>query len=220
MSQYQLNNAFVDNMDPHQQLVASAMRPSAKQVRFRLVDSEGGEYWFVQKEPAKLEAKTLIDMASALLQQLYIRWRANFDQVEIIIPTHVSERTCDVSGQTNEFIYCDKFVVKSFHQNGYDASAIALRTPSFVGEWRNRNFDADIGLEFMRMLDQDSRILELTFHPEVEDFAHGVVDTNKVMQEVADGLHSSLGLLLRSMEYINPLTGESKFYTPVYNPAE
>lgn len=220
MSQYQLNNAFVDNMDPHQQLVASAMRPSAKQVRFRLVDSEGGEYWFVQKTPAKLEAKTLIDMASSLLQQLYIRWRANFDQVEIIIPTVESTRTCDVSGEDCEHIYHDTFVVKSFHQNGYDASAIALRIPAYVGEWRNRNFDADTGLEFIRMLDQDSRILELTFHPDVDDFARGVVSANKVMQEVADSLHSSLGLLLRSMEFINPLTDERKFYTPVYMPAE
>ena len=220
MTQYQLNNAFVDNMDPNQQLVASAMRPSAKQVRFRLVDSEGGEYWFVQKEPAKLEAKVLIDMASALLQQLYIRWRANFDQVEIIIPTIESTRTCDVSGEDCEHIYNDTFVVKSFHQNGYDAAAIALRIPSCVGEWRNRNFDADIGLQFVRMFDQDSRILELTFHPEVDDFARGVVSVSKVMQEVADGLHSLLGLLLRSMEFIDPLTGERSFYTPVYIPAE
>lgn len=218
--QYQLNNAFLEDADPTRHLVASELRPSAKHVRFRLVDANEHEYWFVQKEPAKLELSVLIGLATALLWQLHFRWRASFDHLEIITPTCVSERTCDVSGQTNEFIYSDKFVVKSFHQNGYDASAINLRIPAYVGVWLNRDFDEDQGKEFIRSIDQDGRILELTFHPDVDDYARGVVGLDKVMQEVADKLYNNVGVLLRTMEYINPRTSERTTYTPVYTPAE
>lgn len=217
---YQLENAFLENADPTLHLVASKLRPSPKFVRFRMVDANGHEYWFIQKEQAKLAPAQTIGLATALMWDLYMRWRASFDQVEILIPTVVSKRTCDVTHVDTEHVYSDTFVVKSFYLNGYDASAIELRIPSYVGVWRNRDFDADKHLQFIRCLDQDGRILELTFHHEVEDYARGVVSVNTVMQEVAEGLHNSIGLLLRSMEYLDANDGERNTYTPVYLPAE
>lgn len=216
--QYQLDNAFLEDADPTRHLVVSKLRPSAKFPRFRLVDDNEHEYWFVQKQPAELEHSVLIGLATALLWQLHFRWRASFDQLEIMTCRHISERTCDVTLQTNEFIYSDKFVVKSFHQNGYDASTVNLRIPAYVGVWLNRDFDEDQGKEFIRSIDQDGRILELTFHPDVDDFARGVVGLDKVMQEVADKLYNNVGVLLRTMEYINPRSNERTTYVPVYAP--